>query len=104
MSKFLKSTAIFCVDSWRLVMDARFNPLRFIPDPVLQTYFMLVLFVMWSGFFGLIAMYYMGFMGYSISTSIIIHLSILVPIAITNGVFIDAERNGAKWLQQWRKK
>ena len=104
MSKFLKRTTIFCVDSWRLVMDARFNPLRFIPDPILQTYFMLVLFVMWSGFFGLIAMYYMGFMGYSIATSIIIHMSILVPIAITNGVFIDAERNGSTWLQQWRKK
>lgn len=104
MLKFLKRGTIFTVDSWRLVMDARFNPLRFIPDPVLQTYFMLVLFVMWSGFFGLIAMYYMGFMGYSISTSIIIHLSILVPIAITNGVFIDAERNGSKWLQQWRRK
>ena len=76
MLKFLKRGTIFTVDSWRLVMDARFNPLRFIPDPVLQTYFMLVLFVMWSGFFGLIAMYYMGFMGYSISTSIIIHLSL----------------------------
>jgi len=104
MLKFLKRGTIFAVDSWRLVMDARFNPLRFIPDPVLQTYFMLVLFVMWSAFFGLIAMYYMGYMGYSISTSIVIHCAILVPIAITNGVFIDAERNGSKWLQQWRKK
>ena len=104
MSKFLKRTTIFCVDSWRLVMDARFNPLRFIADPVLQTYLMLVLFVMWSAFFGLFAMYYMGYMGYSIEKSIFIHLSILIPIAITNGVFIDAERNGATWLQQWRKK
>lgn len=104
MSKFLKRATIFCVDSWRLVMDARYNPLRFIAEPVLQTYLMIVLFVMWSAFFGLFAMYYMGYMGYSIQTSIFIHLSILVPIAITNGVFIDAERNGATWLQQWRKK
>ena len=50
MIKLLKRGTIFAVDSWRLVMDARFNPLRFIPDPVLQTYFMLVLFVMWSAF------------------------------------------------------
>ena len=104
MSKFLKRATIFCVDSWRLVMDARYNPLRFIAEPVLQTYLMIVLFVMWSAFFGLFAMYYMSYMGYSIQTSIFIHLSILVPIAITNGVFIDAERNGATWLQQWRKK
>ena len=85
-------------------MDARFNPLRFIPDPVLQTYFMLVLFVMWSAFFGMVAMFYIGWFGYSIPTSIIVHLSILVPIAITNGVFIDAERDGSKWLRDWRKK
>tara|TARA_E500000178_G_C17029047_1_gene759551 strand:- start:1856 stop:2170 length:315 start_codon:yes stop_codon:yes gene_type:complete len=104
MTKFLKRGIIFAVDSWRLVMDARFNPLRFIPDPVLQTYFMLVLFVMWSAFFGMVAMFYIGWFGYSIPTSIIVHLSILVPIAITNGVFIDAERDGSKWLRDWRKK
>ena len=104
MIKFLKRGTVFAVDSWRLIMDARFNPLRFIPDPVLQTYFMLVLFVMWSAFFGMVAMFYMGFLGYSIPTSIIVHMSILIPIAITNGVFIDAERNGSKWLRDWRKK
>ena len=52
----------------------------------------------------MIAMFYMGYMGYSIPVSVIVHLSILVPIAITNGVFIDAERNGSKWLRDWRKK
>jgi hypothetical protein len=104
MMKSLKRSTIFAVDSWRLVMDVRFNPLRFIPDPVIQTYLMLALFVMWSGFFGLVAIYYMGFMGYSIPVSIFIHLLILVPIAITNGAFIDAERKGSTWLQQWRKK
>jgi len=46
----------------------------------------------------------MGFMGYDIYTSIWVHMSILIPIAITNGVFIDAERDGAKWIQEWRKK
>ncbi len=85
-------------------MDAKYNPLRYIPDPSLQTYFMLVLFTMWSGFFGLIAVYYMGWLGYSIVTSIIVHIAILIPIAITNGIFTDAERNGSRWVRDWRKK
>ena len=31
------------VAGWRRVMDVRYNPLKYIPDPSLQTYFMLVL-------------------------------------------------------------
>ena len=38
------------VNGWRRVMDVRYNPLKYIPDPSLQTYFMLVLFVAWSIF------------------------------------------------------
>ena len=30
------------VNGWRRVMDVRYNPLKYIPDPSLQTYFMLV--------------------------------------------------------------
>ena len=40
------------VSGWRRVMDVRYNPLKYIPDPSLQTYFMLVLFIIWSVFFG----------------------------------------------------
>jgi hypothetical protein len=83
-------------------MDAKFNPLRFIPDPSLQTYFMLVLFTMWSVYFGFVASFYFGWLGYSTLTSIIVHIGILLPIAFTNAVFIDAERNGSKWVQDWR--
>ena len=43
------------VSGWRRVMDVRYNPLKYVPDPSLQTYFMLVLFVAWSVFFGLFA-------------------------------------------------
>ena len=93
---------LFVVDSWRLVMDAKYNPLRFIPDPSLQTYFMLVLFTMWSVYFGFVASYYMGWLGYSTMTSIIVHIGILLPIAFTNAVFIDAERDGAAWVEEWR--
>ncbi len=45
-------------EMYRIVMDLRFNPLRFIPDPVLQGYLLMALFVMWCGFFGLIAIFY----------------------------------------------
>ena len=98
----LKSGIMFVVDSWRGIMDVRYNPLKFIQEPVLQTYFMLVLFMIWSASFGLIAIYHLGWLGYSIVTSIVIHLSVLIPIVITNAVFIDAERDGANWLKEWR--
>ena len=104
MKDKLKRAVIFAVDSWRLVMDAKYNPLRFIPDPSLQTYFMLVLFTMWSVYFGFVASFYMGWLGYSTITSIIVHIAILLPIAFTNAIFLDAERNGSKWLRDWRKK
>jgi hypothetical protein len=80
------------VDMYRSVMDLRFNPLRFIPDPVLQGYLLMALFVMWSAFFGLIAIYYMGFVGYSIPVSIGVHMALIVPTIITNAVFLDAEK------------
>ena len=94
---------MFVVDSWRVIMDARYNPLKYIPDPSLQTYFMLVLFTMWSVYFGFVATYYMGWLGYSTVTSIIVHICILLPLAFTNAVFADAERDHAPWLLQWRQ-
>jgi len=90
------------VDTWRVVMDVKYNPLKYIPDPSLQTYFMLVLFTAWSVFFGLIATFYLGIIGYDIVTSIIVHAAILIPIAFTNAIFVDAERDGHKWLQEWK--
>ena len=98
----MKKFILFIVDSWRLVMDNRYNPLRHIADPSLQTYFTLVLFVMWSVYFGFVASFYMGWLGYSTLTSIIVHIAVIVPVAFTNAVFLDAERDGAKWLKDWR--
>lgn len=93
---------MWVVDSWRLVMDTRYNPLKYIADPSLQTYFLLVLFTMWSVYFGFLATFYMGWLGYSIPISIGIHVLVILPIAFTNAVFIDAEKNGAQWLKDWR--
>ena len=100
----IRSTLLFMRDAWRLVMDAKYNPLRYIPDPSLQTYFTIVLFSMWSAFFALIAAYWGGWLGnYSIIWSIMIHASIILPLSFTNAVFIDAERSGAHWVQQWQE-
>ena len=52
---FFRTTILWLVDSWRLVMDARYNPLKYIPDPSLQAYFTIVLFTMWSVYFGFVA-------------------------------------------------
>ena len=39
------------IDCWRIIMDNRYNPLRHIADPSIQSYFTLALFIMWSGYF-----------------------------------------------------
>ena len=98
-----RRSVMFIVDSWRVVMDVRYNPLKYIPDPSLQTYFMLVLFTIWSITFGLIAIFWLGFIQYSILTSILVHVAIIIPIAFTNAVFVDAERDGENWLKEWRE-
>ena len=98
-----RRTIMLILNTWRSVMNVKYNPLKHITSPSLQTYFMLVLFSIWCVFFGLIAIYYMGFINYSILTSIVIHGSILIPMMITNAVFIDAERNGEKWLKEWQE-
>ena len=97
-----RRSIMFIVDSWRVVMDVKYNPLKHIPDPSLQTYFILVLFVMWSVYFGFLASNYLGWFGYNTVASIIIHIAILVPLAFTNAIFVDAERDGANWLKEWK--
>ena len=94
---------LFVVDSWRVVMDNRFNPLRYIPDPSLQMYFTLVLFVMWSFYFGLIAAYWSGIFGfYNTLVSFVVHIAVVVPVGFTNAIFLDAEREHAPWVYKWR--
>ena len=87
----------------RRVMDVNFNPLKHVADPSLQFHFMIVLFSIWSVAFGFIATYHLGWLGYDAVTSIAVHLSILIPILVTNAVFIDAERDGEQWLAEWKE-
>ena len=84
-------------------MDVKFNPLKHVADPSLQSYFMMVLFTIWSVAFGLIATYHLGWLRYSTVTSVVVHLMILIPILVTNAVFIDAERDGEQWLVEWKE-
>ena len=91
------------VDKWRVVMSVKYNPLKYIPDPSLQTYFMLVLFTIWSITFGVIAIFWLGFIGYNILTSILVHAAVVIPLAFTNAIFVDAERDGENWLKEWRE-
>ena len=99
MKKLVIRTGLWIYECWCLVMDARYNPLKYIPDPSLQMYFTLVLFTMWSVYFGFVASYYMGWLGYSTVTSIIVHMAVLIPVGFTNAVFKDAERDGSRWLK-----
>ena len=47
-----RTVVLKTVGAWRRVMDVKYNPLKYVPDPSLQAYFMLVLFIAWSLFFG----------------------------------------------------
>ncbi|MBT5796755.1 MAG: hypothetical protein HOI09_05130 [Porticoccaceae bacterium] len=98
-----RRSVMLVVHLWRRIMDVKVNPLRHIPDQSLQAYFMVVLFTIWSITFGFIATYYFGWLGYSTVTSVVVHLTILIPMMITNAVFIDAERTGEQWLEEWKE-
>ena len=104
MKNILLAPTFFVIDSWKIIMDSRYSPLRHIKDPSIQGYFTMALFVMWSGYFGIVAIYYLGWLNYSIVTSIWVHLAVVIPILITNGVFREAEKSGANWHTEFRAK
>ena len=101
--KPIKKLITFVIFSWQSTMDSRYSPLHYIKDPSLQVYFTMALFIMWSAYFGIVAWVWLEWQNYSIIWSIWIHLSVVVPISVTNIVFREAENNGAKWLHNWKK-
>ena len=98
---FFRTAVLNTVWLWRRVMSLKYNPIGKIPDPSLQTYFMLVLFIMWSVYFGFLASSY--WLNYNTVLSIIIHVAVILPLAFTNAIFIDAERDGHNWLKEWKE-
>jgi hypothetical protein len=79
-------------DLWNIVIDAKYNPLRFIPSLVTQFYITMVLAVGWSVAFGLAMGYYSG-----IFTSVFVHVGIVFMIFFTASTFKDAERDNKVW-------
>lgn len=79
-------------DLWNIVIDAKYNPLRFIPSLVTQFYITMVLAVGWSVAFGLAMGYYSG-----IFTSVFVHVGIIFMIFFTASTFKDAERDNKVW-------
>jgi hypothetical protein len=101
--KYIKKLIMFIIDCWRIIMDNRYNPLRFIADPSIQAYFTMALFIMWSSYFGIVAWVWIGWENYSIVSSIWIHLAVIIPIMVTNMTFRQAEENGRVWVKDWDK-
>ena len=101
--KLIKKGILFTVNSWQIIMDNRYNPLSYIKEPSMQLYFTMALLTMWSAYFGIVAWAWLEWKNYSIVSSIWIHLSIVIPIFITNLVFKEARQNNAKWLVSWEK-
>lgn len=83
-------------DSWNLVMDAKYNPLRHIPSLPTQFYITLVLFIGWAVAFGLMAGYYTG-----IFTSVLVHTGVIFMLFFTASTFKDAERDKKIWWTDW---
>jgi|TARA_B100001287_G_C22224045_1_gene318372 hypothetical protein len=102
MKKLFFKFLFFVIDCWRVVMDNRYNPLKYIADPSMQGYFTMVLFTMWSVYFGLLATTYIGWFNYDIVTSIFVHFAVIFPIMITNLTFKEAEQNGSKWYKEYK--
>ena len=103
MKSFFLKTIYWIDSSWKMLMDNRFNPLRHIPDPSIQGYFTLVLFTMWSFFFGLVATYYMGWYGYNGFISFVVHCSLIIPLLLTRAAFFRCRARWSKMVNSLKK-
>ena len=88
----LKKMYMHFYDMWNLVIDAKYNPLRFIPSLVTQFYVTMVLAIGWAVAFGAALGYYSG-----IFTNIFAHVGIVFMVFFTASTFQDAERDGKVW-------
>ncbi len=78
----------FVVSSWNSVMDARYNPLRNIPDLQVRHMVMQVLAFMWSSVFAIqIANSIWAF-----SISAIAHVALVAAVVVTVATFKTAEK------------
>lgn len=82
----------FVVSAWNGVMDARYNPLKNIPDLQVRHMVMQVLAFMWSTVFAL----YIVDSLFVFSISAVAHVAFIAAIVVTVGTFKLAEK------QPWR--
>ena len=93
----LRRSIMLAAHIWRRVMNVKFNPLKHIPDNTLQSYFMLVLFTIWSITFGFIATYYIGWLGYSTITSVVVHCAPLRSASMKTALVIIIGIKMVRW-------
>jgi hypothetical protein len=81
----------FIIQSYNSVMDAKYNPLRHVPNEDVRQAIMLGLMWMWCGVFaiGTGTVFFLG-------VSILFHTLLLFGLAITVGTFKLAGSYGAK--------
>ena len=84
----LKHIFLWFYDLYNKVMDADYNPLRHVPDPVSRFWIMTVLAWMWCIASGL----YLGSVLF-IGASFVGHIGLLFMVFFTAAVFYDARSN-----------
>ena len=79
----------FVYDSWNSVMNAKWNPLRHIPDMQVRHMVMQVLAFVWSGVFAI----YIANSITAFGISAIAHMGLITAVVLTVGSFKVAERS-----------
>ncbi|GIR17390.1 MAG: hypothetical protein CM15mP31_1380 [Gammaproteobacteria bacterium] len=87
--------------AWRRVMDVKYNPLNMCPIPAYKLLYARFIYCMES-FLWCFSCKLSWIFNYDIIVSIVVHFWFM-PLAFTNAIFVDAERDGAKWLQEWKE-
>ena len=91
-----KSIGFAIYDLYRYFFDLKINPLRHIPNELVQFILMFYLSVMWSVVFTFWAGYTWMYGIYSVGG----HLMVLGAFFATVAIFHDAEKNGHLWVQR----
>ena len=92
----IKQIGFAIYDLYQFFFSLKVNPLRHIPNELVQFILMFYLSVMWSVVFTFWAGYTWMYGIYSVGG----HLMVLAAFFITVAIFHDAEKNGHLWVQR----
>jgi len=93
----IKQIGFAIYDLYQFFFSLKVNPLRHIPNELVQFILMFYLSVMWSVVFTFWAGYTWMYGIYSVGG----HLMVLAAFFITVAIFHDAEKNGHLWVQRF---